>query len=61
VAFLKNDEITAEKSREALEAEWAATEACAENAAADGDIDFIVTLDELRPRLCSALLMLERE
>lgn len=61
VAFLKNDEITAEKTREMLESEWAETEASAEKAAADGDIDFIVTLDELRPRLCSALLMLERE
>jgi len=61
VAFLKNDEITAEKTRPTLESEWAETEACAEKAAADGDIDFIVSLDELRPRLCSALLMLERE
>ena len=61
VAFLMNDKITAEKSREELEAEWAANEASAEKAASDGDIDFIVTLDELRPRLCSALMMLERE
>ena len=61
VAFLMNDKITAERSREELEAEWAATEASAEKAASDGDIDFIVSLDELRPRLCSALLMLERE
>ena len=61
VAFLMNDKITAEKSREQLEAEWAKTEASAEKAAVNGDIDFIVTLDELRPRLCSALLMLERD
>ena len=61
VAFLMNDKITAEKSREELEAEWASTEASSEKAAADGDIDFIVSLDELRPRLCSALLMLERD
>ena len=61
VAFLMNDKITAEKSREELEAEWAATEASALKAASDGDIDFIVTAEELRPRLCSALLMLERD
>ena len=61
VAFLMNDKITAEKSREELEAEWAANEASADKAAVNGDIDFIVTLDELRPRLCSALLMLERD
>ena len=61
VAFLMNDKITAEKSREELEAEWAKNEASAEKAAVNGDIDFIVTLEELRPRLCSALLMLERD
>lgn len=61
VAFLMNDKITAEKSREELESEWESSEACAEKAAYNGDVDFIVTLEELRPRLCSALLMMERD
>ena len=61
VAFLMNDKITADKSRAELETEWKETEASAEKAAFGGDIDFILSLDELRPRICGALLMLERD
>ena len=58
VAFLWNDKITGEKSREDVEAEWIAEYALPERAAAAGDIDDIVPVSELRQRLCSALFML---
>lgn len=58
VAFLWNDRITPEVSREALEAEWKKTCATAENAAMSGAIDDIVTPAELRARLVAALYML---
>ena len=58
VAFLWNDRITAENPREAVEAEWAATEGAAIRAAESGDIDDIVPAAELRARLSSALYML---
>ncbi len=58
VAFLWNDRITAENPREAVEAEWATTEAAAVRAAESGDIDDIVPAAELRARLSSALYML---
>lgn len=58
VAFVWNDKITAEKSREALEAEW--KEKCASpfNAAEHGDIDDVIDEAELRQRICAALGML---
>lgn len=57
VAFLRNDEVTAEKSRASLEADWKA-ENVAATAAASGAIDDIVPAEELRARLCAALYML---
>lgn len=58
VAFVWNDKITAQKGREALEAEW--KESCASPIAAaeKGDIDDIVADDELRQRICAAFGML---
>ncbi|MBQ4090770.1 MAG: hypothetical protein IJC64_00480 [Clostridia bacterium] len=58
VAFLLNDEITADKSREQVEAEWCQKYASAVNAAEKGDVDDIVDEATLRARICSALYML---
>lgn len=58
VAFLYNDEITADKPRAEVEAEYAATKASALSAAEKGDIDDIIPAEELRARLCAALYML---
>lgn len=58
VAFLWNDRITPELSREELEKEWRETKATPEAAAADGEVDDIVAPAELRARLISALYML---
>ncbi len=58
VAFLMNDRITADKPREAVEAEWMETVASPVAAAESGDIDDIVPAAELRARLSSALYML---
>lgn len=59
VAFLWNDRITAQTSREMLEKQWAAENASPESAAQAGDIDCVVSPAELRARICSALLMLD--
>ena len=58
VAFLWNDRITPEVSREALEAEWLKTRATAENAAMTGAVDDVVAPAELRARIVAALYML---
>jgi propionyl-CoA carboxylase beta chain len=58
VAFLMNDQITADKPREAVEAEWMETVASPVAAAESGDIDDIIPATELRARLSSALYML---
>ena len=58
VAFLMNDKITADKSREDVEEEWCEKHASAENAAENGDVDDIVDEATLRARICSALYML---
>ncbi|MBR6728112.1 MAG: hypothetical protein IKM08_07945 [Clostridia bacterium] len=58
VAFLWNDRITPDLSREALEKEWRETKATPEAAAADGEVDDIVAPAELRARLIAALYML---
>ena len=58
VAFLMNDKITADKSREDVEAEWCEKHASAQNAAENGDVDDIVDEATLRARICSALYML---
>lgn len=58
VAFAMNDQITAEKSRSDVEAEWRETYASPQAAAECGDIDDIVPEAELRARIISALYML---
>ena len=58
VAFLMNDQITAEKSRADVEKEWCDKYASAVCAAEKGDIDDIVEEATLRARICSALYML---
>ena len=58
VAFLWNDQITHEKSRAEVEAEWIATNASVQATAESGDIDDIVPVEELRARLISAVYML---
>ena len=59
VAFLYNDQITQEKSRAEVEAEYKAIEASAQAAAEKGDIDDIIPTEELRARICAALYMLQ--
>jgi acetyl-CoA carboxylase carboxyltransferase component len=58
VAFLWNDRITPDLTREALEQEWRETKATPEAAAATGEVDDVVAPAELRARLIAALLML---
>ena len=58
VAFLMNDQVSDRMPRNVLESSFAEKEASAQKAAFLGDIDFTVTLPELRARLCGALLML---
>ncbi len=58
VAFLMNDEITHEKSRADVEAEWCEKYASAVCAAEKGDIDDVIANEEVRARICAALYML---
>lgn len=58
VAFLFNEEITADKSRDDLENQWNEYVANPVEAAASGEIDDIISLSELRVRLGAALAML---
>jgi len=58
VAFLWNARITEQNTRADLVAEWKATNASAENAAADGSVDDLIDPTELRQRICSAVYML---
>jgi len=58
VAFAWDKYITEEKSREDLIAEWRASVSSPAYAAASGEIDDIISVNELRARVCSALLML---
>ena len=58
VAFAWDKYITEEKSREELISEWKLTVSSPANAAASGEIDDIISINEMRARICSALLML---
>ncbi len=58
VAFAWDKYITLEKTREELVSEWKATVSSPAVAAASGEIDDIISINELRARICSALLML---
>ena len=57
VAFLCNERV-AKKSREEIEASWAAENAAPVKAAVHGEIDDIITASELRQRICAAISML---
>lgn len=57
VAFLCNERV-AKKTREEVEASWAAENAAPVNAAVHGEIDDIIASTELRQRICAALSML---
>jgi acetyl-CoA carboxylase carboxyltransferase component len=58
VAFVWNDKVTEENTREMVEKEWIDTYAKPEIAAMRGDIDDVIPAEELRMRVCSALYML---
>ena len=58
VAFAWNSLINPDKTREALEAEWRKSLASPVAAASLGEVDDIVSSNELRARICSALMML---
>ena len=58
VAFAWDKYITEEKTREELISEWKMTVSSPASAAASGEIDDIISINEMRARICSALLML---
>lgn len=58
VAFAWDKYITEENDRDALVNEWKANVSSPVAAAASGEIDDIISVNELRARICSALLML---
>ena len=58
VAFAWDKYISEEKTRAELVSEWKSTVSSPVKAAASGEIDDIIGTNELRARICSALLML---
>ena len=58
VAFAWDKYISEEKTREELISEWRASVSSVSHAAASGEIDDIISINELRARICSSLLML---
>ena len=58
VAFLWNDRISADKSREELEAEWLEKCSSPVYAAEAGEVDDIIDGSELRQRICASVGML---
>ena len=58
VAFAWDKYITEETTRESLIEEWKNSVSSPAHAAASGEIDDIINTNELRARICSALLML---
>ena len=58
VAFAWDKYITEEKTREELVSEWRNSVSSPANAASSGEIDDIISINEMRARICSALLML---
>ena len=61
VAFLWNDQITPDVSRESLETKWREENAVPAVAASCGVVDDIVPAAELRARVCAAFYMLARK
>lgn len=58
VAFVWNDRVSEETSRESLEAEWKESYASPAEAACRGEVDDVIDPAELRARLSAAVLML---
>ena len=58
VAFAWDKYITLENKRETLISEWRESVSSPARAAASGEIDDIISVNEMRARICSALLML---
>ena len=58
VAFAWDKLITEENTREDYIAEWKSTVSSPANACASGEIDDIISTNEMRARICSALLLL---
>lgn len=58
VAFAWDKYITEETTRDSLVADWRASVSSPVNAASSGEIDDIISVNEMRARICSALLML---
>ncbi len=58
VAFAWDKYITEENTRESLIAEWRTSISSPAYAASSGEIDDIISINEMRARICSALLML---
>lgn len=58
VAFAWDKYISEDKTRTELVSEWKCTVSSPVRAAASGEIDDIISINELRVRVCSALLML---
>ena len=58
MAFAWDKYITEDTTREELIAEWKNSVSSPANAAASGEIDDIISINEMRARICSALLML---
>lgn len=61
VAFAWDKYITLEKSREELVQEWKNSVSSPARAAESGEIDDIISVNEMRARICSALLMLSEK
>ena len=61
VAFLWNNRISADVTREELEKKWKKEKTTAREAAACGAVDDIVPLAELRQRICAGFYMLARK
>ncbi len=58
VAFAWDKYITEENTRDSLIADWKTSVSSPANAASSGEIDDIINVNEMRARICSALLML---
>lgn len=58
VAFAWDKYINEEKTRDELVSEWKTSVSSPSNAAASGEIDDIISINEMRARICSGLLML---
>ena len=58
VAFAWDKYITEETTRDSLIEDWRASVSSPANAASSGEIDDIISVNEMRARICSALLML---